>query len=98
MFNDMLTFFVIFPGNETFEKLGSMGLLVNLVMYLSSVFNMKNIQATTLMSAFQGTTNLATIVGAFLSDTYFGRYKTIAFASIASFMVLIFPCLLDSCS
>ncbi|WOG99539.1 hypothetical protein DCAR_0518892 [Daucus carota subsp. sativus] len=75
-------------GNETFEKLGSMGLLVNLVMYLSSVFNMKNIQATTLMSAFQGTTNLATIVGAFLSDTYFGRYKTIAFASIASFMGL----------
>lgn len=42
------------------------------------------------MSAFQGTTNLATLVGAFLSDTYFGRYKTLGFASIASFLVLTF--------
>lgn len=87
MFIDMSE---IFSGNETFEKLGSMGLLGNLLVYLTTVFNMKGIEATTIMSTFQGTTNLATLVGAYLSDTYFGRYKTLAFASIASFLVLIF--------
>ena len=76
-------------GNETFEKLGSMGLLGNLLIYLTTVFNLKGIEATTIMSTFQGTTSLATIFGAYLSDTYFGRYKTLAFASIASFLGLL---------
>ncbi|KAF1001772.1 hypothetical protein AG4045_015754 [Apium graveolens] len=76
-------------GNETFEKLGSMGLLGNLMVYLTTVFNMQGTEATTIMSAFNGTTNLATLVGAYLSDTYFGRYKTLGFASIASFVGLL---------
>ncbi|KAL5722546.1 hypothetical protein ACHQM5_006056 [Ranunculus cassubicifolius] len=55
-------------GNETFEKLGTIGTSSNLVVYLTSVFNMKR---------------------AFLSDTYFGRYKTLAFASISSIMGML---------
>lgn len=75
-------------GNETFEKIGTMGALSNLLVYLTSVFNMKSITAVMLLNIFQGTSNLAPLLGAFLSDTYFGRYKTLAFASIASFLVL----------
>lgn len=37
---------------------------------------------------FNGTTNFATLLGAFASDTYFGRYKTLGFSSFASFLVL----------
>lgn len=48
---------------------------------------MKSITATTLVNIFNGTTNVATLLGAFLCDTYFGRYKTLGFASVASFMV-----------
>lgn len=48
---------------------------------------MKSITATTLVNIFNGTTNLATLLGAYLCDTYFGRYKTLGFASIASFVV-----------
>lgn len=76
-------------GNETFEKLGSMGTMVNLSLYLTTIFNMKSIEATTFLSTFQGTTNLATLVGAYLSDTYFGRYKTLGFASIVSVLGLL---------
>ncbi|KAL3528308.1 hypothetical protein ACH5RR_007630 [Cinchona calisaya] len=76
-------------GNETFEKLGAIGTLSNLLIYLTSVFNMKHITATTLINIFNGTTNFATLIGAFLCDTYFGRYNTLAFASIASFLGLL---------
>ncbi|XP_027169774.1 protein NRT1/ PTR FAMILY 2.11-like [Coffea eugenioides] len=76
-------------GNETFEKLGAIGTLSNLLVYLTSVFNLKHITATTLINVFNGTTNFATLIGAFLCDTYFGRYKTLGFASIASFLGLL---------
>ncbi|KAL9243208.1 hypothetical protein vseg_017122 [Gypsophila vaccaria] len=73
-------------GNETFEKLGALGTSANLLVYLTTVFNMKTITATTLLTVFNGTCNLATLLGALLCDSYFGRYNTLAFASIASFL------------
>ncbi|MFS7971950.1 putative proton-dependent oligopeptide transporter family, MFS transporter superfamily [Helianthus anomalus] len=76
-------------GNETFEKLGAIGTLSNLLVYLTTVFNMKSITATTLLNIFNGTTNFSTLIGAYLCDTYFGRYKTLGFASIASFAGLL---------
>ncbi|KAK3035694.1 hypothetical protein RJ639_032566 [Escallonia herrerae] len=76
-------------GNETFEKLGAIGTLSNLLVYLTTVFNLKGITATVLLNVFNGTTNFATLLGAFLCDTYFGRYKTLGFASITSFLELL---------
>uniref|UniRef100_A0A5B7C3L0 Putative nitrate transporter n=1 Tax=Davidia involucrata TaxID=16924 RepID=A0A5B7C3L0_DAVIN len=76
-------------GNETFEKLGAIGTLSNLLVYLTTVFNMKSITATTFINVFNGTTNFATLLGAFLSDAYFGRYKTLGFGSFASFLGLL---------
>ncbi|XP_010242330.1 PREDICTED: protein NRT1/ PTR FAMILY 2.9-like [Nelumbo nucifera] len=76
-------------GNETFEKLGTLGTLSNLMVYLTTVFNLKRVSAATLINVFNGTTNLATLIGAFLSDTYFGRYKTLGFACVSSFAGLL---------
>lgn len=75
-------------GNETFEKLGAIGTLANLLIYLTTVFNLKSITAATMINVFNGTTNFGTLVGAFLCDTYFGRYKTLGFATAASFLVI----------
>ncbi|XP_060204717.1 protein NRT1/ PTR FAMILY 2.11-like [Lycium barbarum] len=72
-------------GNETFEKLGTIGTSSNLLVYLTTVFNMKSITATNLINVFNGTCNFGTVLGAFLSDTYLGRYKTLGIASISSF-------------
>lgn len=80
---------MLLTGNETFEKLGAIGTLSNLLIYLTSVFNLKHISAVTLINVFNGTTNFATLIGAFLSDTYFGRYKTLGFSSITSFLVVL---------
>nr|DAD34781.1 TPA_asm: hypothetical protein HUJ06_005421 [Nelumbo nucifera] len=80
---------IFYAGNETFEKLGTIGTLSNLMVYLTTVFHLKKVSAATLISVFNGTTNLATLIGAFLSDSYFGRYKTLGFASIASLLGLL---------
>ncbi|XWS60617.1 hypothetical protein CRYUN_Cryun07bG0051000 [Craigia yunnanensis] len=76
-------------GNETFEKLGTTGTSNNLLVYLTTVFNMKSITATNLVNVFNGTCNFATLIGAFLSYTYFGRYNTLGFASISSLLGMV---------
>lgn len=48
---------------------------------------MKTITATNLINIFNGTCNFGTLIGAFLSDAYFGRYNTLGFASVSSFLV-----------
>uniref|UniRef100_A0A803L910 Uncharacterized protein n=3 Tax=Chenopodium quinoa TaxID=63459 RepID=A0A803L910_CHEQI len=77
-------------GNETFEKLGTIGTSHNLLVYLTTVFNMNRMNATNVLNIFNGSANLATLLGAYLCDTYFGRYKTLGFASIASFLGMLF--------
>ncbi|KAM7253031.1 hypothetical protein ACFE04_008703 [Oxalis oulophora] len=62
-------------GNETFEKLGAMGVASNLFVYLMDIFHLKHITAIKVMSVFGGTANFAPLIGAFLSDTYFGLDK-----------------------
>ncbi|KAJ1266668.1 hypothetical protein BS78_08G169800 [Paspalum vaginatum] len=76
-------------GNETCEKLGTIGTTANLLVYLTTVYGMKGASAATLLSLWQGTVNMAPVLGAFLSDTYLGRYTTIAWASVASFLGMI---------
>ncbi|CAN6300779.1 unnamed protein product [Urochloa humidicola] len=76
-------------GNETCEKLGTIGTTANLVVYLTTVFGMKSASATTLLSLWGGTVSMAPVLGAFLSDSYLGRYTTLALASMASFAGMI---------
>jgi peptide/histidine transporter 3/4 len=85
----MINKFACHAGNETFEKLGAIGTLANLLVYLTTVFNLSSITATNIVNIFNGSASLATLLGAFLSDTYFGRYKTLGFCTFASFLVLI---------
>ncbi|XP_021904724.1 protein NRT1/ PTR FAMILY 2.11-like isoform X2 [Carica papaya] len=75
-----------YRGNETFEKLGIIGTLSNLLIYLTSIFHMKSITAATIINVFSGTTNFGTFVAAFLCDSYFGRYNTLGFSIIACFL------------
>ncbi|RWR77628.1 Proton-dependent oligopeptide transporter family [Cinnamomum micranthum f. kanehirae] len=73
-------------GNETFEKLGTLGLVANIMVYLQDEFHMKQVFATNVVNIWSGTTNFAPLFGAFLSDSYLGRFRTLAYASIASLL------------
>ncbi|WVZ62248.1 hypothetical protein U9M48_012014 [Paspalum notatum var. saurae] len=76
-------------GNETFEKLGSIGTAANLMVYLTSVFHMTNVRAAVALNAFNGTTNLATVFGAFASDLYLGRYATVCLGCVATLIGMV---------
>ncbi|CAN4099299.1 unnamed protein product [Withania somnifera] len=76
-------------GNETFEKLGTIGSSSNLLVYLTSIFHLKAITATNIVNIFNGTCNFGTLLGGFLSDTYLGRYKILGFASVSSFLGML---------
>ncbi|XP_020594315.1 putative protein NRT1/ PTR FAMILY 2.14, partial [Phalaenopsis equestris] len=73
-------------GNETFEKLASSGLTINLAVYLVTVFHMEEVKATNVVNIFFGTSNFAPVVGAFISDAYLGRFYTLGLTSIISFL------------
>ncbi|KAL9272664.1 NRT1/ PTR FAMILY 2.11-like protein [Drosera capensis] len=76
-------------GNESFEKLGTIGTTTNLLVYLTTVFNLSSITSTNIVNIFNGSANFATLIGAFLADTYFGRYAALGFSSVASFLGML---------
>ncbi|XP_042497925.1 protein NRT1/ PTR FAMILY 2.13-like [Macadamia integrifolia] len=75
-------------GNETFERLASFGLLMNFMLYLVNVFQLDQVSAINIINIWSGTTNFSPLLGAFICDAYLGRFRTLAFASVASFLGL----------
>ncbi|XP_057952591.1 protein NRT1/ PTR FAMILY 2.8 [Malania oleifera] len=73
-------------GNESFEKLASMSLIANLTVYLNTQYNMGGMLLVNVVNIWSGCSNIAPLAGAFISDTYLGRFQTLLFGSIASFL------------
>ncbi|XP_031247415.1 protein NRT1/ PTR FAMILY 2.13-like [Pistacia vera] len=73
-------------GNETFERLATFGLLANFTVYLVKQLSLEQVVAVNIMNIWSGITNFAPLLGAFVSDAYVGRFKTIAFSSFASLL------------
>ncbi|KAI3467408.1 hypothetical protein Pfo_024071 [Paulownia fortunei] len=76
-------------GNETFERLASIGLLANFMVFLLTQFHMDQVLASNVLSIWSGVTNFSPLVGAFISDSYLGRFRTIAYATFASFLGML---------
>ncbi|KAJ4840240.1 hypothetical protein Tsubulata_033899 [Turnera subulata] len=76
-------------GNETFERFATIGLLANFMVYLMREYHMEQASAANILNIWQGVTNFAPLLGAFICDTYVGRFKTIAFASCSSFLGMV---------
>ncbi|KAJ6327175.1 hypothetical protein OIU78_014124 [Salix suchowensis] len=63
---------------EVWLHLHSFGVGVNLVLFLTRVLQQSNADAANNVSKWTGTVYIFSLVGAFLSDSYWGRYKTCA--------------------
>lgn len=63
-------------GNQVLAIFALYGVLVNLVLFLTRVLRESNAPAANDVSKWIGTLYLFSLVGAFLSDSYWGRYKT----------------------
>ena len=78
---------VVRAANETFEKASSFGLLANMILYLILEYNMDSATGAIVLFQWSAISNLITIIGAFLSDSYLGRFRVIAYGSISSLLV-----------
>uniref|UniRef100_A0A2N9I0I4 Major facilitator superfamily (MFS) profile domain-containing protein n=1 Tax=Fagus sylvatica TaxID=28930 RepID=A0A2N9I0I4_FAGSY len=64
--------------NQGLATLAFFGVGVNLVLFLTRVIGENNADAANSVSKWTGTVYIFSLVGAFLSDSYWGRYKTCA--------------------
>ncbi|KAG4921191.1 hypothetical protein AAZX31_18G118300 [Glycine max] len=76
-------------GNETFERLAVFGLFANFMVYLTREFHLDQVYASNIISLWFGISNFTPLLGAFISDAYVGRFRTIAFASFGTLSGLI---------
>ncbi|KAL6524655.1 hypothetical protein OROHE_016326 [Orobanche hederae] len=88
--------------NQGLATLAFFGVGVNLVLFLTRVMGQDNASAANNVSKWTGTVYLFSLLGAFLSDSYWGRYKTCAIfqvifviglvsLSISSYLFLVKP-------
>ncbi|KAL8518821.1 hypothetical protein ACS0TY_009972 [Phlomoides rotata] len=76
-------------GNETCERMATIGLLANFMVFLRTQFHLDQVMASNVINIWSGITNFLPLIGAFISDAYLGRFRTIACASVASFMGMV---------
>ncbi|XP_020225228.2 protein NRT1/ PTR FAMILY 2.8-like [Cajanus cajan] len=76
-------------GNESFEKLASMSLISNLTLYLLTNYNLSGIYVVNVVQIWSGSSNIFSIIGAFISDTYLGRFRTLLYGCIASLLGIL---------
>ncbi|KAL1543413.1 protein NRT1/ PTR FAMILY 7.3-like [Salvia divinorum] len=62
--------------SEGLAALAFTGIEVNMVLFSKSVLRQTNADAAKTFSTWMGTLNICTLLGAFLSDSYLGRYLT----------------------
>ncbi|KAG5250073.1 protein NRT1/ PTR FAMILY [Salix suchowensis] len=95
----------ILLANQCLATLAFFGVGVNLVLFLTRVLGQSNADAANNVSKWTGTVYMCSLIGAFLSDSYWGRYLTCAvfqlilvsglvLVSVSSWFFLIKP---DGC-
>ncbi|XP_057514825.1 protein NRT1/ PTR FAMILY 1.2-like [Actinidia eriantha] len=76
-------------ANEALEKVASYGLLPNMILYLMGDYHIGIAQGTNILFFWSAATNFLPLIGAFVSDSYLGRFLTIGFGSISSFLGIL---------
>ncbi|XP_008793166.2 protein NRT1/ PTR FAMILY 1.2-like [Phoenix dactylifera] len=69
--------------NEIFERVASIGLTANMTIYLTKEYHMTPATSAIVLLIWGAVTNFLPIFGAFLSDSYLGRFRVIAIGSVA---------------
>lgn len=83
--------FCFFAANEAFEKVASTGLHANMILYLVFEYHMDVVTGTTILFLWNAIANFMPILGAFLSDSYLGRFRVIAWGTVVTLIVSSLP-------
>jgi peptide/histidine transporter 3/4 len=76
-FSHDLVLRIAYAGGEFCGALAYYAVGTNLVSYLTKVQHQSNVEAASRNISWQGTCYLASPLGAFLADSYWGRHRTI---------------------
>lgn len=80
----------IYAANETFEKVASFGLIANMILYLVNEYHMDTVTGVSVVFMWSAVSHFTPVIGAFLSDSYLGRFRTIAYGTVFSLLVSFF--------
>ncbi|KAH9620025.1 hypothetical protein KSS87_023213 [Heliosperma pusillum] len=69
-------------ANEICEKLAVVGFQTNMISYLTQQLHMPLTKAANTLTNFSGTSSLTPLLGAFIADSYAGKFWTITIASV----------------
>lgn len=82
-------------ANEAFEKVASVGLQANMILYLRDEYHLDSASGASIMFLWGAVSNFMPTLGAFLSDSYLGRFRVIASGTLVSLIVYPFKLLLS---
>ncbi|RZC58652.1 hypothetical protein C5167_005954 [Papaver somniferum] len=71
---------------ELLERMAYFGVLANLVVYLTTRLHEGTVESSNNVTNWIGTTWMTTIIGAYIADTYLGRYWTFVVSSAIYFL------------
>nr|ACJ85825.1 unknown [Medicago truncatula] len=69
-------------ANEVCDRFASAGFHANMITYLTQQLNMPLVSASNTLSNFSGLSSLTPLLGAFIADSFAGRFWTIVFATL----------------
>lgn len=88
--HNLSSFDSIYVVNQALATLAFFGVGVNLVLFLTRVLGQDNVNAANNVSKWIGTVYMFSLIGAFLSDSYWGRYLTCTVFQLVFVLVLHF--------
>lgn len=88
--NKILCLFMWMAANEALARVASIGLLPNMILYLMGSYKLHLAKATQILLLSSATGNFTPVVGAFIADSYLGRFLAVGLGSIISFLVYSF--------
>ncbi|WCJ29467.1 Major facilitator superfamily protein [Euphorbia peplus] len=76
-------------GCSALEKIANIGVMTNMIVYLTKEYRIEAAEGANLLFLWSAATNFTPLMGAFVADSYLGRFSAIAFGSLLSLLGLI---------
>ncbi|KAL7092992.1 hypothetical protein ACP275_11G015500 [Erythranthe tilingii] len=76
-------------ANEVCDRFAASGFHANMITYLTQVLNLPLVEASNTLTNFAGTSSFTPLIGAFIADSFAGRFWTIIAGSIIYILGMI---------